>query len=143
MDSESSEDRRMIPVLIAISSSSLVFLTTLGIVFGSLNFLFFFAFFLCFFKFFFAFLQSPKYELFTRTEETPVDFKTTFPFGLVRLLGRMWVVKIIRTYLMAKKKKCNCKTHGNILIMKQSNTEKKFRPVALEDGVALFSSSSI
>lgn len=104
MDSESSEDRRMIPVLIAISSSSLVFLTTLGIVFGSLNFLFFFAFFLCFFKFFFAFLQSPKYELFTRTEETPVDFKTTFPFGLVRLLGRMWVVKIIRTYLMAKKK---------------------------------------
>lgn len=32
MDSESSEDRRTILVLIAISSFSLVFLTTLGIV---------------------------------------------------------------------------------------------------------------
>lgn len=38
-DSESSEDRQMILVLIAISSSSLVFLTTLGIVFGSLNYI--------------------------------------------------------------------------------------------------------
>lgn len=48
MDLESSEDRRMILVLMAISPSSLVLLTTLCIVFGSLN----------------CFLQSPKYALF-------------------------------------------------------------------------------
>lgn len=75
MDLESSEDRWMILVLMAISPSSLV-LTTLGIVFGSLIY------------FIFIFLQSPKYAHFTGTEETPVDFKTTFPFDLLFLLGR-------------------------------------------------------
>lgn len=86
MDLKSSEDRHMILVLIAIFPSSLVFLTTLGIVFGSLN----------------CFLQSPKYALFPRTEETPVDFKTTFfPFGLLSPWNDV-VVKIACTYLMVK-----------------------------------------
>lgn len=81
-----------------------------------------------------------------RTEETLVDFKTTFPFGLLSLWNDV-IVKIARTYLMVKNG--ICKIHSNNLIMKRSNTQELFpkslpyvHPVVEDDGGIVYSSSA-